>query len=114
MSNNNFNFFSGFAIALELGILTGIAFTQTGRLWFPIALHIGWNYALIFFGAIVSGADEFGQVIESKISGPVWATGGSFGPENSIITILLSLLVFAGLYFKTRSEGKIRLAPPRY
>ncbi|MCF6238092.1 MAG: CPBP family intramembrane metalloprotease [Candidatus Marinimicrobia bacterium] len=102
MSNENFNSFSGIAIALELGLLTGIAFTLSGRLWLPIAIHVGWNYSLIFFGAIVSGASEYDLIIESEISGPVWATGGAFGPENSLITIGVSLLVFAGLYIKPR------------
>ena len=40
-SNDNFNFLSGLAIALELGLLTGITFSVTRRLWVPIALHIG-------------------------------------------------------------------------
>jgi len=40
--NENSNVFSGLAIALELGLLTGILFTLTQRLWLPIAFHIGW------------------------------------------------------------------------
>lgn len=113
MSNDNFNVFSGIAIALELGLLTGIAYTLSGRLWLPIAIHVGWNYSLIFFGAIVSGASEYDLVIHGEISGPTWATGGAFGPENSLITVLLSLVLFAGLYIKTFREGKIKLSPAR-
>lgn len=97
-SNDNFNFFSGLAIALELGLLTGITFSITRRLWVPIALHIGWNISLVFYGTIVSGATEFPSFIVSKLQGVDIITGGTFGPENSIITIIFSLIVFGFLY----------------
>ena len=69
VANANFNIFSGLAIALELGLLTGIYFTLTQRLWVPIALHIGWNFSLIFWGTIVSGASTFPNFIDSVLDG---------------------------------------------
>lgn len=107
MANENFNLFSGFAIALELGLLTGISFTLTQRLWLPMALHIGWNFSFIFWGTIVSGATEFPNFIESVLEGPKLITGGKFGPENSIITILFSLILFATVYYQTSKKGLI-------
>lgn len=98
VSNDNFNFLSGLAIALELGLLTGITFSITRRLWVPIALHIGWNISFIFYGTIVSGATEFPSFIVSKLRGANLITGGMFGPENSIITIVFSLIAFGFLY----------------
>jgi len=86
------------AIALELGLLTGITFSITRRLWVPVALHIGWNISFIFYGTIVSGATEFPSFIVGKLQGVDLITGGTFGPENSIITILISLIVFTLLY----------------
>ena len=106
-ANTNFNLFSGLAIALELGLLTGIYFTLTQRLWVPIALHIGWNFSFIFWGTIVSGATEFPNFIDSTLIGPELITGGKFGPENSIITILFSLILFIILYIKTSKRGLI-------
>jgi len=107
MANENFNLFSGFAIALELGLLTGISFTLTQRLWLPMALHIGWNFSFIFWGTVVSGASEFSNFIESTLEGPEFITGGKFGPENSIITILFSLILFTAVYFQTSKKGLI-------
>ncbi len=97
-TNDNFNFLSGLAIALELGLLTGIAFSITKRLWIPIALHIGWNASIVFYGLVVSGASEFDTFIISTTRGNDFITGGMFGIENSIITISLSLIVFTFLY----------------
>ena len=107
LANENFNIFSGFAIALELGLLTGISYTLTKRLWFPMALHIGWNFSLLFWGVTVSGATEFSNFIESDLGGPELITGGKFGPENSIITVLFSLIIFTVFYFQTSKKGLI-------
>ncbi|MBI9067608.1 MAG: CPBP family intramembrane metalloprotease [Salinivirgaceae bacterium] len=106
LANDQANFLSGIGIALELGLLTGITFTLTRRLWVPLFLHIGWNYALVFYGAIVSGANEFDNFIESNIDGATFITGGEFGPENSIITILLSIIIFSLLYKKAIDTNK--------
>ena len=107
MTNANFNLFSGLAIALELGLLTGIFFTFTQRLWLSIALHIGWNFSFIFWGTIVSGATEFPNFINSTLVGPELITGGKFGPENSIITILFSLILFIVVFSQTSKRGLI-------
>ena len=107
MVNANFNLFSGFAIALELGLLTGIFFTLTQRLWLPIALHIGWNFSFIFWGMTVSGATEFPNYIDGSLIGPELITGGKFGPENSIITIVFSLILFIVLFIQTSRKGLI-------
>ena len=107
MANANFNLLSGFAIALELGLLTGIFFTLTRRLWLSIALHIGWNFSFIFWGTTVTGATEFPNFIDSTLVGPELITGGVFGPENSIITILFSLILFMVIFFQASKRGLI-------
>jgi len=108
-SNSGFNWFSGLAIALELGLLTGIAYTLTGRLWMPIALHIGWNFNFVIFGTVVSGAKEFSSLLESRLTGPELVTGGEFGPENSLLTILISLALFVLLFKIASRKGKLQI-----
>ncbi|NOY58300.1 MAG: CPBP family intramembrane metalloprotease [Calditrichaeota bacterium] len=110
-SNSGFNWLSGMAIALELGLLTGIVYTLTGRLWMPIALHIGWNFNFVVFGTTVSGAKEFPSFIQSRLTGPELITGGEFGPENSLITILISVVLFAVLFHTASRKGKLQIPP---
>lgn len=104
-SNPGFNIFSGLTIALELGLLTGIIYSSTRNIWCPIFLHIGWNFSFVFYGVTVSGANDFTSFIESNISGYSIFTGGEFGPENSVITIIYSLIAFAMLFQFGRKKG---------
>jgi membrane protease YdiL (CAAX protease family) len=77
------------AIAVEAGLMLGAAYTLTRTLWFPIALHFGWNLAEGgIFGTTVSGSTDHGGLLHSVLHGSAAVTGGAFGPEASIFAIL--------------------------
>lgn len=104
--NPNSNLFSLF-LYLIWGFTMAMMFIYTKRIWLPYFFHIGWNFSQPFYGSNLSGLNDLGSVIQSKFNGPELLTGGSFGIENSIIT--LSFLLFIGmiLYFLAKKEGKI-------
>ena len=81
------------------GIALAMMFSLTGRLWFPIFFHAGWNAAMVILGTVVSGMDEFRRyaVLRTEMQGPASLTGGSFGPENSATTLALTLLLAGAL-----------------
>ena len=80
------------AIALEAGILLGAAYTATRSLWLPIGLHFGWNFAEGgIFGAAVSGNTAHGVVASTFSGDPLW-TGGAFGPEASVVAVIVCLI----------------------
>ncbi|HEY1800419.1 MAG TPA: CPBP family intramembrane glutamic endopeptidase [Terriglobales bacterium] len=93
---------SSLAIALEAGILLGAAYAATTRLWLPIGLHIAWNFTEgPLFGMAVSGGNMGGaSLLRGSLSGPRILTGGEFGPEASIVAVLVCLA--AALYFILR------------
>jgi hypothetical protein len=104
------------AVAIA-GLLLGAAFALTGRLWLPIGIHIGWNFAEgSLFGTAVSGGQLGGSVIVGKLSGPDILTGGRFGPEASIVTIVVLLMATAFLGWRLarsrRAEPPIWRAGP--
>jgi membrane protease YdiL (CAAX protease family) len=67
------------------GILFGYAFLRSRDLWLPIGLHFGWNFTLPLFGVPVSGLTIRVTGYEMKWSaGDLWS-GGSYGPEASIL-----------------------------
>jgi membrane protease YdiL (CAAX protease family) len=89
---------SSLAIALEAGVLLGAAFVVTRNLWFPIALHFAWNFLEgPIYGTQVSGRAFGSDLLVSQISGPVWLTGGKFGPEAGAAAIVTCLIAAVAL-----------------
>lgn len=102
---------SSLAIALEAGILLGAAYAATGRLWLPIGLHLGWNFTEgSLFGMTLSGNAMGSGLIRGSLDGPQILTGGEFGPEASIVAVILCLCLAA--YFIRRIIKFNRVEPP--
>jgi uncharacterized protein len=100
---------SSIAIALEAGVLLAAAYILTGRLWLPIGLHAGWNFTEgPVFSMSVSGGSAPGGLIVGTLKGPVILTGGAFGPEASIVAVILCLCVAVLLFWRAARSGKIK------
>jgi len=86
----------GLANTAGFGIVFGYAFLRSHDLWLPIGLHFGWNFTLPLFGANVSGLTMrlTGFTMEWS-AGSLWS-GGEYGPEASVLTsvVLLLLIVY--------------------
>ena len=94
ISNDNSSWWASFAIAIEAGLLLGAAYKWSGNLWVPIGIHWAWNYTQgNIFGLAVSGNNLESNVLTTTVNGPEIITGGAFGPEASIITVILGLIV---------------------
>jgi membrane protease YdiL (CAAX protease family) len=82
------------------GIPLAALYMLTGRLWASIGYHVAWNFTEAFvFGAHVSGSDLGPSLYHVRPAAGVdtlW-TGGEFGPEASIATVVLGLMVGAAL-----------------
>lgn len=88
--------FSSLAIALEAGVLLALAYAATNRLWLPIGIHAGWNYAEgTIFGTAVSGGSLKASLLHGALTGNPLLTGGAFGVEASIIAIPVCLAAAA-------------------
>ncbi len=99
--------FSAAAIALQAGVLLGLAYVATRRLWLPIGLHMAWNFTQSgVFGVRVSGT-EYQGLLRSHLSGPAWVSGGDFGMEGSTITVVVCLLAAAVLLAWARRRDRI-------
>ena len=78
------------------GILFGLAFLRSHDLWLPIGLHFGWNFTLPLFGVNLSGITMKPTAVTLVWkAGSLWS-GGDYGPEASILTsgLLLLLLIY--------------------
>jgi len=113
LGNPGATFGSSLAIMLEAGILLGAAYAVTRRLWLPIGMHIGWNFTEgTVFGMSVSGAGTDVGWVRGSLSGPRMLTGGPFGPEASIVAVLVCLAV--AVYLLYRTVRLRRIEPPAW
>jgi uncharacterized protein len=79
------------AIALEAGLMLGVAYMLTRRLWLAIGIHMAWNFAQGgIFGVAVSGSKSVG-LLQSVLSGPEFISGGAFGAEASIFAVVFGV-----------------------
>ncbi|HEX4423188.1 MAG TPA: CPBP family intramembrane glutamic endopeptidase [Kofleriaceae bacterium] len=103
---------STIAIALEAGVLLAAAFALTRRLWLPFGLHAAWNFTEGgIFGASISGGQPRG-LLTSQLSGPELLTGGSFGPEASVVAVVVCLA--AGITLLALAHRRGQFLPPRW
>ncbi|HWV48124.1 MAG TPA: CPBP family intramembrane glutamic endopeptidase, partial [Microbacterium sp.] len=98
------------AIAVEAGLLLGAAFILTGTLWLAIGVHFGWNVAIVgVFGTAVSGTESQGALVTAVTAGPDWLTGGGFGPEGSVISVLVCSGATLAMLLVARRRGRLQL-----
>ena len=76
------------------------------------AHHAAWNYAILLTGLPLSGLDDWREAapIASVAQGPDWLTGGAFGPETAIPTMLLVAAAVVVLFRLARRRGRYRAA----
>jgi len=96
------------AIAVEAGGMLGAAYVATRSLWLPIGLHFGWNFAeSAIFSTAVSGNGASHGWLDATTSGSTLVTGGAFGPEAGLPSIVVCLTVAAVLLVVARRRGRI-------
>jgi uncharacterized protein len=98
------------------GILLAVAYLRTLSLWFATAVHLGWNWTMAtLLDLPVSGIDLFDTPLyDASLSGPVWWSGGGFGPEGGLVGTLgfaVALLLVLRLR-QVRPDPRIALARP--
>ena len=77
------------------GLLACFIWWRTGSLWLAVGFHAFWDWGLSFFYSVPdSGYPAFGHLFNIRLAGPAWLSGGSAGPEGSVINLAFDLLYF--------------------
>jgi hypothetical protein len=99
-------------VTILAGWLFSIAYLRTRALWLPWGLHFAWNASMgLVFGLPVSGLTVFNPVITTNTVGPIWLTGGGYGPEGSAVAVLVLPVLMIVLVRVTRDYAH-RYAQP--
>ena len=85
------------------GYLMGLLYLQTKNIWATFAMHASWNFLQsTVFGFAVSGMETY-SILKTETTGPDWLTGGAFGLEGSLLTLVLILLAIT-YYWKASKK----------
>ncbi|WP_410666490.1 CPBP family intramembrane glutamic endopeptidase [Amycolatopsis sp. cmx-4-68] len=96
------------AIAVEAGGMLAAAYAASRTLWLPIGLHFAWNFAEGgIFGTGVSGTDAPQGLLNAVTSGPTALSGGDFGPEASVYSLLVGVITTVVFMWLARRRGNI-------
>jgi membrane protease YdiL (CAAX protease family) len=86
----------GIAALCAYSVMQAAIYMRTRRLWLCIANHVAWNYCVgQVFSTAVSGHETKEGLLRGQLSGPEWLTGGAFGVEASVVTVLVIGMVAA-------------------
>jgi uncharacterized protein len=90
-----------------LGLLWTGVFILTRNLWVVAAHHAAWNFTILLSGVPLSGIEDWRAVapLETRYAGPDWLTGGIFGPESSLLVIVLVTITVVLLYRTALRNG---------
>lgn len=77
------------------GLLMCFLLRRTGNLWMPIGLHMAFDWGeTYFYGVADSGQALPGHLLNSGFAGSAWLSGGTVGPEGSLLGTLMIVLLW--------------------
>jgi membrane protease YdiL (CAAX protease family) len=89
-----------------IGLFFCLTLRRTGSLWFAVGMHASWDWGETFFYSVPdSGMVAPGHLLKSSFHGSPWLTGGSVGPEGSVLVFILIAamwIVFDRMYPNAR------------
>jgi membrane protease YdiL (CAAX protease family) len=103
---------ASFVVTVFSSWLLSVAYLRTKALWVCWGWHFAWNASMcLLFGLPVSGITQFSPIIQSDTVGPVWMTGGDYGPEGSVVTAIVVLIGIFVVYRTTRGLAYLHAQP---
>ena len=80
----------GLAGVVAIGFFFCLTLYRTGNLWFAVGFHAFWDWGQTYLYSVPdSGTMEVGHLMRPSFHGPVWLTGGSVGPEGSVLCFVV-------------------------
>ncbi|HYM76732.1 MAG TPA: type II CAAX endopeptidase family protein [Candidatus Dormibacteraeota bacterium] len=97
----------GVLAAAFIGLFFCLTLRRTGSLWFAVGFHAAWDWGETFFYSVPDSGTVFpGHLLSSSLHGPDWLSGGSVGPEGSVLCFAVVGLVWLVFHMTYRSANR--------
>lgn len=94
--------------AAAIALFFCLTLRRTGSLWFAVGMHAAWDWGETFLYSVPdSGVSAPGHLMHPSLQGSRWLSGGSVGPEGSVLVFVLIAVmwvVFDRLYPATATS----------
>ena len=96
--------------AALIGFFFCLTLRRTGNLWFAVGFHAAWDWGETFlWGVPDSGTTAPGHLFTPYLAdGPAWLTGGTVGPEGSVMCFALLAFLWA-VFHRVYPEARYKL-----
>lgn len=85
----------GVLAVVAIGFFFCLTLRRTGNLWFAVGFHAAWDWGETYFYSVPdSGMVAPGHLLSSSLRGPDWISGGTVGPEGSLLCFIVMALVW--------------------
>ena len=109
----------GSLCAAMIGLFFCFTLKRTGTLWFAVGMHASWDWGESYLYSVPdSGGMATGHLLNSSFHGSRWLTGGSVGPEGSVLVFVvigIAWLLFDRMYpavAERHSQGQMNTPAP--
>jgi len=93
---NNGEEWIGIGNTVLAGLVFSFSVKWTGSLWWAIGCHMTWDWGESFFyGVADSGSKAHHHFLSGDPAGPGWLSGGTVGPEGSVLAVVILLALAA-------------------
>lgn len=99
-----------FVVVTLAGLMWGGVFVLSRNLWVTAAHHLCWNATIFVIGLPLSGDNDVRALapLQSVFHGSTLWTGGVFGPEDSLLNVVVMTAICAALWWLARRRGPAR------
>ena len=102
---------TGLIAAALIGFFFCLTLRRTGDLWWAVGFHMSWDWGESYFYSVPnSGGMMTGHLLNSSFHGPDWLTGGSVGPEGSLLAFVVIVALWVAF---DRTYPEVKYLPER-
>ncbi len=105
----------GSLCAAVIGLFFCFTLRRTGSLWFAVGMHASWDWGESYLYSVPdSGGMVTGHLLNSSFHGSRWLTGGTVGPEGSVLVFVVigMMWVVFDRMFCARGDGQVGTPAP--
>lgn len=94
-------------VTVVAGVMFAAAYLATRRLWLAVGLHFAWNFMSDGIFSLTTSGHPGKGMLQGRTGGPEWLSGGAYGIEASLVTLVLLAAAAIGLLAIARRRGHL-------